>query len=52
MSDKRTPINAHLALQPNNNITTDGLELAAKMRMEAELLAFDNAFDQRTVGEN
>jgi phage major head subunit gpT-like protein len=52
MSDKRTPINANLALQPNNNITAEALELAAKKRMEAELLAFDNAFDQRTTGKN
>jgi hypothetical protein len=50
MSNRTTTINATLALQPNHDITAESLELAAEKRMEAELLAFDNAFDQATTG--
>jgi hypothetical protein len=49
MSDKTTTINATLALHPNHDITAEALELAAERRMEAELLVFDNAFDQATT---
>jgi hypothetical protein len=50
MSDKITNISATLALQANGNASAEVLELAAEERMQAELLAFDNAFDQSIAG--
>jgi hypothetical protein len=50
MSDKMTNINATLALKPNRDGAIEALELAAEKRIEAELLAFDNAFDYSTTG--
>lgn len=48
MLDAKTPINATLALQANHNATADAIKLAAERRMQAELLAFDDAFDYPT----
>lgn len=50
LTDTAVPINATLALQVNGTAAAEGIELAAKKRMAAELLAFDNAFDQSTAG--
>jgi hypothetical protein len=50
MSDTITNINATLALIPNCNVAAKALELAAQKRIEAELLAFNNAFDHPTTG--
>jgi hypothetical protein len=50
MSDTITNINATLGLIPNFNVAAKALELAAQKRIEAELLAFDNAFDHPTTG--
>lgn len=50
MLDTKDPINATLALRPNHNVAAEALELAAEKRMEAELLVFDDTFNQPTTG--
>jgi hypothetical protein len=50
LSDPTGPINATLAFQANGNATAEDIKLAAERHMAAELLAFDNAFDQSTAG--
>jgi hypothetical protein len=49
MLDAKTPINATLALQANRNAAADAMKLAAERRMQAELLAFNDAFDHPTT---
>jgi hypothetical protein len=49
MSDVKTPANATLVLKSNRNVTASAIKLAAEKRIAAELLAFDNAFDQSTT---
>ena len=49
MSDVKIPTNATLVLKPNHNVTASAIKLAAEKRIAAELLAFDNAFDQSTI---
>jgi hypothetical protein len=49
MLDTKDPINATLALRPNHNVAAEALELAAEKRMEAELLVFDDTFNQSTT---
>lgn len=50
LSDPTGPINATLAFQANGNATAEDIKLAAERHMAAELLAFDDVFDQSTAG--
>lgn len=49
MSDTTTNINATLALALNHNVTAETLTLAAEKRAQAELIAFNDAFDHPTT---
>jgi hypothetical protein len=49
MLNKTANINATLAIQPNRNVNAEAIILAAEKRMEAELLAFDDAFNKSTT---
>jgi hypothetical protein len=49
MSDKTVNINTTLALALNYNVAAETLTLAAEKRIQAELIAFDDAFDHSTT---